>query len=120
MRTEIQLPRLSESLAAVRDSYFDSAAKAVREGKAGMEISAEHLRTMGRYLDQLVDQAVGLEMDAGEMEAIAADLDLIGKPAPVMDMRRSSLARAACPVPGTNVVVLPQQARPLPDGGDAA
>lgn len=120
MRTQLQLPRLSKSLAVVRDSYFDSADKAAREGKGDIAISIEHLRTMGRYLDQLVDQAIGMELDAGEMEAIAADLDLIGEAAPVPDRRRAGLARAACPVPGTNVVVLPVVSRTHADGGGAA
>lgn len=121
MTTEITLPRLSESLAALRDSYFDTASKAAGEGNDGAHISGEQLRAMGRYLDQLVDQAIGLELDVGEMEAIAADLDAAGS-LTLGERKRAGVVRVAITAGDTNVVVFPivRRSAEAGHGGDAA
>lgn len=66
-----QHPRLSASLAAVRDSMFDVASK------GGALLSADQARAIGRFLDQLVDRAGTLE----RAERPLAEASAAGEPA---------------------------------------
>ncbi|MEP9350602.1 hypothetical protein [Xanthobacter sp. KR7-225] len=97
---------LSRMLADLRDSYG-------AHQHTGITLTAEAVDNLVRGLDCLVHRALVLEeaeRQLAEMEAVAADLD-------VMEARAVAVA---APVPGTNVVLLPLPGRPAEgDGGRA-
>ena len=103
----MKLPLLSENLAAWRDSFWSY------QGPVSLEL--DQLRTMGRIMNQMVDQARALERDIADMDAVARDLDLIAS-------GRAGRA-AAMPIPGCNVVtfpIVPRESNDGPNRGDAA
>ena len=88
----MKLPLLSENLAAWRDSFWSY------QGPVSLEL--EQLRTMGRIMDQMVDQARALERDIADMDAVARDLDLIAS-------GRACPTAHATAMAGSNVVAFP-------------
>lgn len=88
-----QHPRLSESLAAVRDSMFDVASK------GGAVLTADQARAIGRFLDQMVDRAGTLE----RAERQLAEASAPGEPAANVLRFRPRCAPSGSGLPGNDL-----------------
>ncbi|MFG1409483.1 hypothetical protein V5G24_00085 [Xanthobacter sp. VTT E-85241] len=115
--------RLSAQLASLAGTLH-------RHMVLGHILTSEALAPFVRVLEIATADAVALEVAAAELEileAVARDCEMIdavsdaaAREAPTLTAMRSAVARAALPVPGTNVIAFPVVAfRPVESSGGA-